>query len=179
MKEKVRYFAYGSNMCEEQMTTRCPSAVFVGSAALPGYRRAFPLYSSRWSGFVAGLVPEPGGCVEGVLYEMSQKDLDTLDHYEGVEEGRYRRARVTVLLHNRSRATVWTYLSRADADEEGLPSQEYIDKLIKGAKEHNLPRRTVSKLEAVSAQVAQAEANHDEPANATGPQVSNEMQRNL
>lgn len=33
-----RYFAYGSNMDRQQMRGRCPGAVLLGTARLPGYR---------------------------------------------------------------------------------------------------------------------------------------------
>ena len=34
----VEYFAYGSNMLEERLTKRAPSAVFHAVVALAGYR---------------------------------------------------------------------------------------------------------------------------------------------
>ena len=35
------YFAYGSNMNDEQMEFRCPDAEAVGTVCLEGYRLAF------------------------------------------------------------------------------------------------------------------------------------------
>jgi hypothetical protein len=49
-----RYFAYGSNICAEQMARRCPAAVMGEVVALPGWRFAI---NRR---VVATLLPEPG-----------------------------------------------------------------------------------------------------------------------
>lgn len=78
------YFAFGSNMAEDQMLARCPSAEMVGLARVDGYRLAFVGRSALWGGAVATLRPStPDDYVWGVLYVMSALDLQTLDRYEG------------------------------------------------------------------------------------------------
>ena len=49
----TRYFAFGSNLDQEQMRARCPSAKLLGPAVLPGHALAFAGYSHRWGGAVA------------------------------------------------------------------------------------------------------------------------------
>src|ERR1700733_15918751 len=96
------YFAYGSNMLLEQITKRCPSAKFSGSATLQGYRLAFTRISTRqWPGYgVADVVPEPSGCVWGALFEIANEDVPSLDKSEGYQPGRklnaYQRIKIPV-----------------------------------------------------------------------------------
>ncbi len=89
------YFAYGSNLCVRQMALRCPDA--------SGPRRAV-LADHDWlinQRGVATVEPFDGTQVHGVVWQLSDHDLATLDSAEGVPE-RYRRNRLTV--HTRRRA---------------------------------------------------------------------------
>jgi hypothetical protein len=53
---QVLYFAYGSNLDDEQMRSRCASAQPVARAVLPNYALAFGGFSHRWDGAVASVV---------------------------------------------------------------------------------------------------------------------------
>ena len=75
------YFAYGSNMDPEQMSTRCPDSDFCGVAWLSSYR--FRINSRG----VATVVPEEGAVVHGALWMISTRDEGRLDKYEGVAQG--------------------------------------------------------------------------------------------
>ena len=88
----MNYFAYGSNMDVRQMAFRCPDAVILGSASLAAH--AF-LINTR--GF-ATVIPAANQVVHGVLWEISPTDDESLDRYEGVASGFYRKdiARVRV-----------------------------------------------------------------------------------
>ncbi|WP_322354106.1 gamma-glutamylcyclotransferase family protein [Paratractidigestivibacter sp.] len=83
------YFAYGSNMDVEQMTRRCPSALFTGAAVLKGWEFAIDA-----GGFAT--IVEGEGSVEGALWMLSAADELALDHYEGVEGGSYEKRHVKV-----------------------------------------------------------------------------------
>ena len=54
-KPKRFYLAYGSNLSLERMKSRCPDAVALGTAVIPGYRLLFKksrmptAVSRRWS----------------------------------------------------------------------------------------------------------------------------------
>ena len=82
------YFAFGSNLADEQMLERCPSAVLLGAASLRGYRLAFAGFSWAWNGAVATIVPARGECVPGLLYRVSPGDLARLDSFEGAPHDR-------------------------------------------------------------------------------------------
>ena len=77
MKTKL-YFAYGMNTNKEEMAYRCPGAVALGKAVLPGYRFEFKSFAT--------IVPSPGEQVEGVLWTITESDELALDILEGYPE---------------------------------------------------------------------------------------------
>lgn len=77
MKTKL-YFAYGMNTNQEEMAYRCPTAIPMGKAVLPGYRFEFKSFAT--------IVPSPGETVEGVLWTITESDELALDILEGYPE---------------------------------------------------------------------------------------------
>lgn len=75
MKNATLYFAFGSNMHPDRMRLRCPGAIALGVARLPGYQLAERLY--------ADLDYAPREEVFGVLYLVSEANVHALDAYEG------------------------------------------------------------------------------------------------
>jgi gamma-glutamylcyclotransferase (GGCT)/AIG2-like uncharacterized protein YtfP len=152
------YFAYGSNLDPDQMRERCPESRVVGLASLRDHRLTFPLHSEHWGGGAAGLEHAHGEVVWGVLYELSESDLTSLDCFEGWKgpgdhHNLYDRDVVTVELTRaddgsvprRVRAT--TYLARTLNPTP--PSRRYLDTLLRGARHHRLPPEYVEWLESV------------------------------
>jgi hypothetical protein len=70
-------------MCIQQMGERCPGAVVVSRGFLPDYR-----FRINGRG-VATVVPEPGASVHGILWNLTERHVETLHEYEGVRPGRY------------------------------------------------------------------------------------------
>ncbi|HEY1442810.1 MAG TPA: gamma-glutamylcyclotransferase family protein, partial [Mycobacterium sp.] len=97
-----RYFAYGSNLCVRQMALRCPDAVDPRPAVLSDHDW---LINQRG---VATVEPFAGNQVHGVLWQLSDHDLATLDSAEGVPV-RYRRDRLTVIT-NDGPEPAWVYI---------------------------------------------------------------------
>lgn len=64
-----------------QMAFRCPDAEVVESVRLEGYRLAFR--TNGGGNGVATILPEEGSYVDGVLWRISERDEQHLDHYEG------------------------------------------------------------------------------------------------
>lgn len=152
------YFAYGSNMDPEQMRERCPDHEVVGLAALHDHQIAFPHYSLHWSGGVAGAQPHHGDAVWGVLYEISEHDLATLDGIEGFrgpgdEHNVYDREPVTVELVRADdgsfprRVRASAYFARPSKPTP--PTREYLDRMLRGARHHHLPEEYVEMLTAI------------------------------
>lgn len=90
------YFAYGSNLSEEQMRRRCPGSALVGPGWLPGYRLAFGGHAERWQGAVATVEQVESGAVCGLLYTLTPDDLARLDGFESVPYA-YVRGTVSVM----------------------------------------------------------------------------------
>lgn len=70
------YFAYGSNLCVRQMARRCPDAADPRPAVLADHDW---LINQRG---VATVEPLAGNQVHGVLWQISDGDLATLDSAE-------------------------------------------------------------------------------------------------
>ena len=130
------YFAYGSNLCVEQMARRCPGATDPRPATLADHDW---LINERG---VATVEPFDGSQVHGVVWQLDDHDLATLDSAEGVPV-RYRRDRMTVHT-DAGPADAWVYIDhRVDP---GPPRPGYLERIIDGAVHHGLPHRWVEFL---------------------------------
>lgn len=130
------YFAYGSNVSIEQMAQRCPDAVDPRPAVLSDHDW---LINERG---VATVEPAAGNQVHGVLWQLSEHDLATLDSAEGVPV-RYRRDRLTVHT-DEGPARAWVYIDHRVTP--GPPRPGYLAKVINGAIHHGLPQGWVDFL---------------------------------
>lgn len=131
------YFAYGSNLDVTQMTRRCPDATDPRPATLANHDW---LINERG---VATVEPLDGALVHGVLWQVSDHDLDVLDSAEGVPV-RYRRDWMTVRTAD-GPADAWVYVDHRV--EPGAPREGYLERIIDGAKHHGLPPRWLEFLE--------------------------------
>jgi gamma-glutamylcyclotransferase (GGCT)/AIG2-like uncharacterized protein YtfP len=120
---KTIYFAYGSNMVPAQMAHRCPGSRALGTARLEGYRW---LINERG---VATIAEHAGGVVHGVLWELEDEHVATLDEYEGLERGNYYRAQVRVLRDGAAGDEhVMTYIDPRTT--HGLPREGYLEPIV-------------------------------------------------
>ena len=130
------YFAYGSNLCVNQMARRCPDATDPRPATLADHDW---LINERG---VATVEPFDGSQVHGVVWQLDDHDLATLDSAEGVPV-RYRRDRLTVHTDD-GPAEAWVYIDhRVDP---GPPRPGYLERIIDGAHHHGLPHRWIEFL---------------------------------
>lgn len=130
------YFAYGSNLCIQQMAQRCPDATDPRPATLADHDW---LINERG---VATVEPFAGSTVHGVLWWLSDRDLATLDSAEGVPS-RYRRDQLTVHTAD-GPAAAWVYIDHRT--EPGPPRPGYLERIIDGARHHGLPQRWIDFL---------------------------------
>jgi gamma-glutamylcyclotransferase (GGCT)/AIG2-like uncharacterized protein YtfP len=142
------YFAYGSNMNWEQMQRRCPSAKFVCVASLKNYRFAIARHSRLRNCGTANIFAETGSEVWGIVYDVSEQELAVLD---GFEDG-YRREKVQVLSigNGQSSIEVLVYIAEKE-DNVPLPSSEYRQLIIAGARYWNIPEMYLLVLEQLQA----------------------------
>ena len=119
----ILYFAYGSNLWKQQMRDRCPACKEIGYGVLRGYRW---IISQR--GY-ANIVLSPADEVHGKVYMLTESDELSLDRYEGVSEGGYRKEIVPVVLDGRSTPCM-VYVD--PVEEEGVAWPEYVVRLNRG-----------------------------------------------
>jgi gamma-glutamylcyclotransferase (GGCT)/AIG2-like uncharacterized protein YtfP len=143
------YFAYGSNMDEQQMRAHCPTFRRVDSACLQGHRLAFTRRSIVSGTGVADVVAVADGAVWGVLYELGDGDLEALDRKEGSGWAYAREQKSVALATDRSarRAILYTVLTKEPS--EVPPSREYLERLIAAAEDQGLPGEYIATLRAV------------------------------
>jgi gamma-glutamylcyclotransferase (GGCT)/AIG2-like uncharacterized protein YtfP len=150
-EDPILYFAYGSNMAEERIRARAPSARKVGVATLAGHRLCFHKVSD---------VDGSGKCdaaatgrredqVLGVLFSLAEGDLSVLDRFEGNGIG-YRRQPVSVQEASGERVEAQTYLA-LKIDPSLRPFNWYKEHVLRGAQAAGLPAAYVAEIEAMPA----------------------------
>lgn len=130
------YFAYGSNLWDAQMARRCPGSRKIGVARLRGCRW---IITAR--GY-ASVVESAADEVEGVLFEISQADEVSLDRYEGVAAGVYRKADLRVVHGGRE---TWALVYVDSITAEGAPRTEYIGRINFGLADAKLSEGYVAR----------------------------------
>ena len=86
--EDVYCIAYGSNLNEQRMKARCPSAEAYGTSVINGYRL---LFKRSMTGFYATIEQDANSSVPVVIYHMTAADEARLDRYEGYPKYYYKR----------------------------------------------------------------------------------------
>jgi len=131
------YFAYGANMVREAMAQRCPGARVIGPALLPRHRFAII------RGGHGTVLRHQGGCVHGVLWQLGRGAVASLDRYEEVEAGLYRRERRIVWHEGKPRPAL-IYVAAATAP--GVPRAAYIAAIAAAARAWGFPADYVASL---------------------------------
>jgi gamma-glutamylcyclotransferase (GGCT)/AIG2-like uncharacterized protein YtfP len=131
----IWYFAYGSNLCVDQMHARTgwvpiaadPSRI----ARLPGYRLAFNMRGEN--GQIYANIVCPGDYVLGVLYPCSPEILDKLDP---IEKG-YHRERIIAIDQIGQTTEATTYIADLEnVFDSGTPSASYLERVLRGGRHH-------------------------------------------
>ncbi len=118
------YLAYGSNLSRTRMARRCPAARPLWPVTLPGWVLRFER--------VATIASDAEGRLAAAVYHLSPACARALDQVEGVAEGRYRRATLTVPrpVPEGDGAQVLTYI-KVD-DRRGPPAPDYVQHILDG-----------------------------------------------
>jgi len=126
------YFAYGMNTNRSSMTWRCPGAISFGHARLLDHEFRFSYH--------ADVVVSPGQSVDGVLWLIDEDhlaDLDALESYPTY----YDRAILPVEYQGN---IIMAECYRMQPDNiEGVPSRGYLDMILRGYREYNIPNDQV------------------------------------
>lgn len=125
MQTNTIYLAYGSNLNLRQMKQRCPYAIPIGAATLPDFRL---LFRGGRLGAVATIEPFVGGSVPVLLWDITPRDEEALDRYEGWPH-LYRKEMIAVELDGKS-VEAMVYIMNGGA--LGQPSSYYLNAIIEG-----------------------------------------------
>ena len=124
----ILYFAYGSNMSAARMKQRLGWEAPRRAASLKDFQLVFDqagFNNPSWS--PANIRSEQGCLVEGMVFEVEEKDLKILDGYEKY----YQRLGVKVMAAQDEKLDAVTYLSKNSRGEKP-PTQEYLNFLLEG-----------------------------------------------
>ena len=125
------YAAYGSNMHLEQMAYRCPDSRVVGKGMIRDYKLKFSYH--------ADIVPSEGDFVPVVLWEVPEIDFLSLDRYEGVRGGYYKRVNLPVeTSKGKKNAIVYVMCGQHDYQ---MPSESYYQIIKTGYEDNKISRR--------------------------------------
>ncbi len=91
----------------------------------------------------ANLVEAPGETVWGVLYRVSERQLDELDRFEGGYTRLVLEVHTGDVTHR-----AWTYVSLR-LTEDPRPFDWYKQLMLAGAREHGLPEEWLARLHAL------------------------------
>lgn len=119
------YIAYGSNMDEEQMKYRCPSARLIGKSVVEDYQL---LFKGSKTGAYATIEPKNGSQVPALLWTIGERDERNLDRYEGCPSFYYKQE-LEIEVGGR-RAAAMVYIMHEE-NQLGIPSQRYYSVILK------------------------------------------------
>jgi len=131
-----------------QMQQRCPSAQFVCVARLVNYEFGITRHSRLRNCGTANVFPAHGKEVCGIVYDVNEADLVTLDSFE---DGYRRELRPVYALGDGAQPlVVLIYVAEI---ETNVPrsNAEYKRLILEGARHWNLPATYLALLEAIQA----------------------------
>lgn len=129
MKNKQLYIAYGSNINLEQMAYWCPHSKVVGISEIKDYELQFR--------GVATIVPQTGASVPVLIWELDDRDLPSLNRYEGYPR-LYRQEKMSFELDGKE-VKGMAYLM--NYGELSPPSQQYYNTILQGYRENGLDEK--------------------------------------
>lgn len=140
---KVYYFAYGSNMSLSRIEKRVGKVKSLGHTRVKGFQLTFDTGNDK--GSFANVKLDENSFVEGVTYELSEKQLRILDYYEGAPLF-YERMWDFDSLGN----LVCIYINERKRETKNRPTtSDYLETLIKGATENKMPTKYIEYLHSI------------------------------
>ncbi|XP_034836001.1 gamma-glutamylcyclotransferase-like [Maniola hyperantus] len=156
-KDTFLYFAYGSNLLKKRIRINNPTAEFIGVGRLDGHQLDFMKYSDHWRGTSATIVPTENAQIHvwGAVWRLHNSDMPALDKQEGVDTNWYFAKSVEVWTPEGETIECRTYQQTVNPslDEElppeRRPSSTYLDCIVNGAIECNLPKEYITQLKKI------------------------------
>jgi gamma-glutamylcyclotransferase (GGCT)/AIG2-like uncharacterized protein YtfP len=122
------YFAYGMNTNKKSMADRCPESIDFGAADLQGYSLSFKYHCD--------IDPDENEFVRGVLWKITDRCIEQLDHLEGL--GSYYNRKVVLVEHpdlGTVKALVYYMIGRNNYD---YPNEHYYMLVSDGYLKHGI-----------------------------------------
>ena len=121
------YIAYGSNLSVRQMAVRCPEARVAGKAVLKDWKLVIKLHAT--------IEPAKGFEVPVLIWEISDRDEEHLDAYEGFPSYYFKRdleVTLTDLKGKRPRQVTAMVYIMTEGRAVRMPMKGYVDVLVEG-----------------------------------------------
>lgn len=147
----MKIFAYGSNMNLDRLKKRVPSANKLLNVFIKDYTLKFNKNSKDGSS-KANIIKtgNPDDIVWGVIFEIDDSEKANLDKAEGLGKG-YNESTLSFLdLQNNSHEAQVYIADESSINEELHPYDWYKEYIVSGAKENDLPKEYIEKLEAIN-----------------------------
>ena len=151
---RCMYFSFASNMSSWRIKLNAPSATFYKTARLEDYELQFRSksrsqpFDGEWKGGKANVVSKNGSSVWGVVWSVSRDEITAMHD----EEPGYNSLQVTVVCADGQKVECYIFMHPDNPPFDpsvDRPSPQYLQCIIDGAKECNLPESYVTELEKV------------------------------
>ncbi|KAG4071272.1 hypothetical protein HA402_003976 [Bradysia odoriphaga] len=148
VNETFMYFAYGSNLLSKRILSDNPTAVRKTIGVLENYRLDFNIQSRNWNGAVSTIYEDDDYHVYGAIWEIDISNMDELDRQEGVEKNLYKPLTKSIITPTGEEINCRVYQQINYPDEfyeledlpiDRQPSRSYLNCILKGAYESQLP----------------------------------------
>lgn len=136
--KRAIYFSYGSNMSIKRLEERVGKVKNLGKATLKGYTLCFNKKGRDGTG-KANIVSKSQTQTEGVVFELSHRQLLKLDPFEGAPR-HYERKYVQLLNDKGEQIEAITYVAKPQwtVKKPLQPSKEYLNHILQGARENQI-----------------------------------------
>lgn len=156
MTNTFYYLAYGSNLLLVEIRRSCPRATRKCVVKLPDYALTFPRKSINRNCGVASIEARRGNDVWGGVYEIPESERQELEKREGFRSNRpsssnsYAPQDVIVFVDGdlAKPLNAITFVANPQANPP-LPSNDYKNLIIAGAREWNLRAEYIAQLEQI------------------------------
>jgi hypothetical protein len=134
-------WAYGSNLCLEQMKSRCPAAKPFAPLCLKNGQLTFRGVAD--CEFVESEEGKPVSVIQGGLWKITRKCEAALDTFEGVRGGVYEKRYLLLSISGKLTKCLYYKMLPQDEGEFGVmpPRQSYFDTIVQGYRDFGLDLR--------------------------------------
>ena len=131
---KYLYFAYGMNTNLASMRERCPEAVWLGPADLLHHELEFAHHCN--------IKHRPFSLVPGLLWEITERDLHSLDITEGYP---YYYNRVGAVVDHAGESKLAIVYTMTGVTEPAPPTDSYWQLVLQGYKENKISQQALKR----------------------------------